>query len=58
MPTEDEKALEHLAQEERREAFQRFLQSKLTAPTAPLQALKEKYRPVLRTGKYPNEGGR
>lgn len=55
MTAEEEKALEHLAQESRREAFQRFLQSKLKAPTAPLVALKEKYKPVLKSGKWPSE---
>lgn len=54
MPTEDEKALEHLAQERRREAFQRALQAKLAAPPGPLAALKEKFRPVLKTGTWPS----
>jgi len=49
---EDQQALEHLAQERRREAFQRSLQAKLRAPAEPLIALKEKLAPVLKTGTW------
>lgn len=52
MTPEDEQALEHLAQERRREAFQRSLQAKLRAPAEPLVALKEKYAPVLKSGTW------
>lgn len=52
MTPEDEQALEHLAQERRREMFQRSLQAKLRAPAEPLIALKEKYAPVLKNGTW------
>lgn len=52
MTTEDQKALEHLAQERRREAFQRSLQAKLRAPSGPLVALKERLAPILKSGTW------
>lgn len=53
MPTEEEKALEHLAQENRREAFQRSLQGRLVGSASALKTLKDKWKPVLKSGRWP-----
>jgi hypothetical protein len=44
---------EHIAQEKRREAFQRSLQAKLRAPAGPFEELKKKWEPLLSVPVWP-----
>jgi len=50
MTPEEEMALEHMAQERRREEFQRFLESKLVAPQGPAAQTKKNWAPLTPTG--------
>lgn len=50
MTEEEQKALEHMAQEQRREAFQRSLQGKLKADPGPAKQTKKNWAPLTRTG--------
>lgn len=47
----EEKALEHIRQEQRREAFQRQLQALLKAPAVHARRVKDKFGPLTRTGR-------
>ncbi len=46
---DEQKALVHLAQGKKREAFQRFLQSKLKAPPEPAETTKKNWEPLRRS---------
>lgn len=50
LTVEEQKALDYLAQEKRREAFQRFLHSKLVAPVEPGATVKKGWAPLTNTG--------
>lgn len=55
--TEDEqKALEHLAQEDRRRAFTRHLQSFLKPNPGPAKQAKKNWAPLTRTGFIKGQG--
>lgn len=56
MTPEDQQALDHLAQEERREAFQRSMQALLKAPSAYAQATKTKWAPLTRINYIKGQG--
>jgi hypothetical protein len=50
MTADEQKVLDHMAQERKREDFQLFLQSKLAAPDGPAANTKRNWAPLTRTG--------
>ena len=51
LTVEEQKALEHLADERRRETFQRFLLVKLTPDSSHAARVKKNFAPLTTTGK-------
>ena len=50
LTADEQKAIEHLAQEKRREAFNRSLQGKLKADPGPAKQTKKNWAPLTTTG--------
>ena len=57
LTADEQKALDHIALERLREAFQRSLQAKLVAPAEPAGTVKRGWAPLTVKGRIPGQSG-